>query len=39
VNGKLVWAGATRQVVKELPTFVYAKVRAVPIARKDYGHH
>ncbi|MBB5470614.1 sporulation protein YlmC with PRC-barrel domain [Paraburkholderia sp. Clong3] len=39
VNGKLVWAGATRDVVKALPVFQYAKVRAVPIARKDFGHH
>jgi sporulation protein YlmC with PRC-barrel domain len=39
VNGKLVWAGATRDVVKAMPAFQYAKVRAVPTARKDYGHH
>ncbi|MFM0060866.1 PRC-barrel domain-containing protein [Paraburkholderia phytofirmans] len=39
VNGKLVWAGATRDVVKAIPAFQYAKVRTVPIARKDYGHH
>jgi sporulation protein YlmC with PRC-barrel domain len=39
VNGKLVWAGATRDVVKSLPAFQYSKVRAVPIARQDYGHH
>ncbi len=38
-NGKLVWAGATREVVKSLPVFIYSKVRTVPIARKDYGHH
>ncbi|WP_144113908.1 PRC-barrel domain-containing protein [Paraburkholderia sp. BCC1886] len=39
LNGKLVWASATRDVVKALPVFQYAKVRTVPIARKDYGHH
>lgn len=39
VNGRLVWAGATRDVVKALPVFQYSKVRAVPIARRDYGHH
>jgi sporulation protein YlmC with PRC-barrel domain len=39
VNGKLVWAGATRDVVKAMPVFKYSKVRTVPIARKDYGHH
>ncbi|MCC8392916.1 PRC-barrel domain-containing protein [Paraburkholderia sp. MMS20-SJTR3] len=39
VNGKLVWAGATRDVVKAIPAFQYAKVRTVPVARKDYGHH
>ena len=39
VDGKLVWAGATRAAVKAIPTFQYAKVRTVPIARKDYGHH
>jgi sporulation protein YlmC with PRC-barrel domain len=39
VNGQLVWAGATRDVVKAIPAFQYAKVRTVPIARRDYGHH
>ncbi|MGF6574818.1 sporulation protein YlmC with PRC-barrel domain [Paraburkholderia sp. GAS333] len=39
VDGKLVWAGATRDVVKALPVFQYSKVRTVPIARQDYGHH
>jgi sporulation protein YlmC with PRC-barrel domain len=39
VNGKLVWPGATRDVVKAIPAFEYSKVRTVPIARKDYDHH
>ena len=39
VDGKLVWAGATRDAVKSIPAFQYAKVRTVPIARKDFGHH
>ena len=39
VGGKLVWAGATRGAVKSIPAFQYAKVRTVPIERKDFGHH
>ena len=39
VDGKLVWAGATRDAVKAIPAFQYSKVRTVPIARKDFGHH
>ncbi|MGF6773733.1 sporulation protein YlmC with PRC-barrel domain [Paraburkholderia sp. GAS199] len=39
IDGKLVWPGATRDVVKAIPAFQYSKVRTVPIARKDYGHH
>jgi len=39
VSGKLVWAGATRDALKSIPAFRYTKVRAVPIARKDFGHH
>jgi sporulation protein YlmC with PRC-barrel domain len=39
VDGKLIWAGATRDVVKAIPAFQYSKVRTVPIARKDFGHH
>ena len=39
VGGKLVWAGATRDAVKSIPAFQYAKVRTVPIARKDFSHH
>lgn len=38
VDGKLVWAGATRDAVKSIPAFQYAKVHTVPIARKDFGH-
>uniref|UniRef100_UPI003F4F7413 PRC-barrel domain-containing protein n=1 Tax=Caballeronia sp. LjRoot34 TaxID=3342325 RepID=UPI003F4F7413 len=38
-GGKLVWAGATRDAVKAIPKFEYAKVRAVPMARADYEHH
>lgn len=37
VDGKLVWAGATRDAVKSIPAFQYAKVREVPVARKEYG--
>ena len=39
VDGKLVWAGATRDVVKSIPAFQYTKVRTVPVARQDYGKH
>jgi hypothetical protein len=39
VNGKLVWAGATRDAVKSIPAFQYTKVRTVPVARQDYGKH
>jgi hypothetical protein len=38
-DGKLIWAGATRDVVKAIPAFQYSKVRTTPIARKEYGHH
>lgn len=38
-NGKLVWAGATRDAVKAIPPFQYAKVRATPIARREFLHH
>jgi hypothetical protein len=38
-DGKLVWAGATRDAVKAIPEFEYAKVRTTPIARKEYGEH
>lgn len=39
VDGKLVWAGATRDAVKSIPAFQYAKVRTIPVARGDYGQH
>ncbi|WP_232072464.1 PRC-barrel domain-containing protein [Paraburkholderia pallida] len=39
VNGKLVWAGATRAAVKSMPEFQYSRVRVTPIARRDYLHH
>jgi PRC-barrel domain len=38
-DGKLVWAGATKDAVKAIPAFQYAKVRATPMARKEYGEH
>ncbi|ACC72826.1 PRC-barrel domain-containing protein [Paraburkholderia phymatum] len=38
-NGKLVWAGATKDAVKAIPAFQYAKVRATPMARKEYSEH
>ncbi|MEM5387160.1 PRC-barrel domain-containing protein [Paraburkholderia phymatum] len=38
-GGKLVWAGATKDAVKAIPAFQYAKVRATPMARKEYGEH
>jgi sporulation protein YlmC with PRC-barrel domain len=39
VDGKLVWAGATRDTVKAMPKFQYSRVRPAPVARKDYEHH
>lgn len=39
LDGKLVWAGATRDAVKSIPAFQYAKVRTVPVARQEYGQH
>jgi sporulation protein YlmC with PRC-barrel domain len=38
-DGKLVWAGATKEAVKAIPAFQYAKVRATPMARKEYSEH
>jgi sporulation protein YlmC with PRC-barrel domain len=38
-DGKLVWAGATKDAVKAIPAFQYAKVRATPMARKEYSEH
>jgi sporulation protein YlmC with PRC-barrel domain len=39
VNGKLVLAGATKDAIKALPEFQYAKVRPTPKARSDYSEH
>jgi sporulation protein YlmC with PRC-barrel domain len=39
VNGKLVLAGATKDAIKALPEFQYAKVRATPKPRSDYSDH
>lgn len=38
-NGKLVLAGATKDAIKALPEFQYAKVRATPQPRSNYGEH
>ncbi|MCC8397611.1 PRC-barrel domain-containing protein [Paraburkholderia sp. MMS20-SJTR3] len=38
-NGKLVVAGATKEAIKALPEFQYAKVRATPKPRSDYREH
>jgi sporulation protein YlmC with PRC-barrel domain len=38
-NGQLVLAGATKEAIKALPEFQYAKVKASPIARADFDHH
>jgi len=38
-NGKLVLAGATKDAIKALPEFQYAKVRATPRPRSDYSEH
>ena len=38
-DGKLIWAGATKDAVKSIPAFQYAKVRATPMARKEYSEH
>lgn len=37
-DGKLVWAGATRDAVKSIPAFEYTKVHTTPVARTDYHH-
>ncbi len=39
IDGKIVLAGATNAAIKALPEFEYAKLVAVPKARKDYIHH
>lgn len=38
-NGKLVLAGATKDAIKALPEFQYAKVRTTPRPRSDYSEH
>jgi sporulation protein YlmC with PRC-barrel domain len=38
-DGKLVWAGATKDAVKAIPAFQYSKVRTTPMARKEYDEH
>ena len=38
-NGKLVLAGATKDAIKALPEFQYAKVRATPQPRSNYSEH
>lgn len=39
VNGKLMLAGATKDAIKALPEFQYAKVSATPKPRADYSEH
>lgn len=40
VNGKLVLAGATKDAIKAMPAFQYAKVmNATPKPRAEYEHH
>ena len=39
VGGKLVLAGATKDAIKALPEFQYAKVRSTPKPRSDYSEH
>jgi hypothetical protein len=34
-----VLAGATKDAIKALPEFQYAKVRATPKPRSDYSEH
>lgn len=38
-DGKLVWAGATRDAVKQMPAFQYSKVRTSPMPRSLFTHH
>jgi sporulation protein YlmC with PRC-barrel domain len=38
-NGKLVLAGATKDAIKALPEFQYAKVKSTPISRAEFDHH
>ena len=39
VNGKLVLAGATKDAIKAMPAFQYAKVTPTPKPRAEYAHH
>jgi sporulation protein YlmC with PRC-barrel domain len=39
VNGKLVLPGATKDTIKALPEFQYAKMPATPKPRAEFGHH
>jgi PRC-barrel domain len=38
-DGRLVLPGATKDAIKSLPEFQYAKVRASPKPRADFAHH
>jgi sporulation protein YlmC with PRC-barrel domain len=38
-NGQFVLAGATRDALKQLPVFEYAKVKNKPVSRKEAEHH
>ncbi len=38
-DGKFVLAGATRDALKQLPVFQYAKVPTKPVSRAESGHH
>ena len=38
-QGQFVLAGATRDALKQLPVFEYAKVKAKPVSRKEAEHH
>jgi hypothetical protein len=39
VNGKLTLPGGTRQAIKAMPSFEYARVAAVPRPRSEASHH
>lgn len=39
VGGKLVLAGATKDAIKALPEFQYAKMKAAPKPRAQFEHH
>jgi hypothetical protein len=39
VNGKLVLAGATKDAIKAMPAFPYAKMTPTPKPRAEYAHH